>query len=350
MDKKTNLYEKIKETMEKDGHYKSGDAEGAGTNKDLGRTNSYWQTGNYNLADETYVGHTRFFMRFPSKEQLKNSPEKFILSGLVPKSPFITKKHNITTLGSCFAEEIVRYLSKHGFDANSNSDEKLGDINIYFYGAGLFNSFAVRQQFEWTFENKSVSNGTWYDLSGNNIIPSEELRKDTLRIFQETNVFIITFGMAEVWENRKTGEVAWRKISTKNSEYESNDFGFRISTCAENVENMERIYQLIRKYNPKASIIFTVSPVALRATWRDIGSVPANMVSKGTLRVAVDEVWRSHRGDENFFYFPSYEIIKELCPVIGMESYQSDNRHPPTDSVLTVMELFKKFFISDAQS
>jgi len=326
-------------------YYYTGDVSGPGINKDLGRTKSKWQTGNYNMGDDTYPGHQKYFQRFPSKEQLKSNPEKFVLQGLIPKSPFITKKHNITALGSCFAEEVTRYLAKHSFNINSNVNEEIGEINLYFYGAGLFNSFAVRQQFEWTYENKSVSSGMWYDLNGTNIVPSNELREDSKRIFMETDIFIITFGLAEIWKNLKTNEVAWRKVSSKNSEYSSKDWGYKISSCAENVENMEVIYSLIRKYNPKATIIYTVSPVSLRATWRSIGSVPANMVSKSLLRVSVDEVCRNHSNDTNFFYWPAYELVKEWAPVAGLESYQNDNRHPPRDTVLSIMELFTKYFV-----
>ena len=125
------------------------------------------------------------------------------------------------------------------------------------------------------------------------------------------------------------------------------DFEYKISTCAENIENIEKIYSLIRKHRPDASIIMTLSPVGIRATWREVGSVVANTVSKATLRVALDEVHRKHSVvDKKFFYLPSYEIVREFGSVSEtFKSFQDNFRHPPTDTVLLIMEFFRKYFI-----
>ena len=342
----SDTFSRVEQIKKDDAHYASGEGTGPNTNKDLGKTKTHWTTGNSNLGDQTYPGFSRFFMRLAEKEQLQQSPSHYIFTGFVPEQPFIKKSHNITALGSCFAQEITKYLSTRAFNINNQTDEKQGNIDLYFYGFGLMNSFAIREQFEFAYENKEVSADMW-DFEGTNIKPSEELRQNLKKTFDETDVFIITYGMSEVWWNKKTNSAAWRKVNEKNTQFESDDFEYKISTCAENIENIEKIYSLIRKHRPDASIIMTLSPVGIRATWREVGSVVANTVSKATLRVALDEVHRKHSVvDKKFFYLPSYEIVREFGSVSETyKSFQDNFRHPPTDTVLLIMEFFRKYFV-----
>ena len=116
----------------------------------------------------------------------------------------------------------------------------------------------------------------------------------------------------------------------------------------------------MRRHNPRAHIVFTLSPVPLNATFRGVSCVSANSVSKAILRVAVDELLREEghgiisaspappatppragsetsgamggaeggteggtEGGEQgrLFYWPAYEMIKEAfvepCAVGG---------------------------------
>ena len=112
-DEEENIFERVERIKQENSHYKSGEGTGANTNKDLGRTTIHWVTGNSDIGDQTYPGFSRFFMRLSEIKQLKDNPEKYILTGFVPEKPFIEKTNNITALGSCFAEEIVKYLSSN---------------------------------------------------------------------------------------------------------------------------------------------------------------------------------------------------------------------------------------------
>jgi hypothetical protein len=117
---------------------------------------------------------------------------------------------------------------------------------------------------------------------------------------------------------------------------------FRVSTVAENIENLEALYSLLRARKPGVPIIFTVSPVPLVATFRPVSCMAANSVSKAIVRVAVDELVRGHADDPLLFYWPSYEIVMD---VYGPAAFKEDRRHILTPVVARIMGAFEKAFV-----
>lgn len=118
-------------------------------------------------------------------------------------------------------------------------------------------------------------------------------------------MFIITFGLSEIWYDETTGEVFWRAVPTEN--FDATRHKFRVATQAENLRTMQAIYSLIRKHRPDAPIVFTLSPVPLTATFRPISAVVASAASKASLRGALDEFFADSMA-HGAFYFPSYEL------------------------------------------
>ena len=150
-------------------------------------------------------------------------------------------------------------------------------------------------------------------------------------------------GLSEVWYNRDTGNVYWRGIP--RLEFDPKRHGFRVTTVEENRENLERIYSIIRAKRPGATIILTLSPVPLVATFRPVSCITANVVSKAVLRVAVDELMRENGTDPELHYWPSYEIVKEYC----REPYDDDNRHVKPEIVSRIMDAFAKFYLVETE-
>ncbi|WP_155931859.1 hypothetical protein [Methylopila sp. 73B] len=75
---------------------------------------------------------------------------KFVLNGLLPAAPFITANDKIVAFGSFFADNISNYLNNIWLKVLTKIDKiayvsKLGD--------GIVNTFALRHQFEWTWNN-----------------------------------------------------------------------------------------------------------------------------------------------------------------------------------------------------
>ncbi|MGB3147543.1 MAG: GSCFA domain-containing protein, partial [Paracoccaceae bacterium] len=162
-----------------------------------------------------------------------------------------------------------------------------------------------------------------------------EVQAETRRIFDETDVFILTFGLSEVWYDEPTGNVFWRTIP--KDAYDPARHKFRVSTVEENRDNLRAIYRLIRKHRPDAKIIFTLSPIPLIATFRDVACLTANSVSKSVLRVAIDEVVREFRDEGVLHYWPSFELVTD---VFGLP-YKDDRRHPHGAVLDYIMTLFE---------
>ncbi len=76
------------------------------------------------------------------------------------------------------------------------------------------------------------------------------------------------------------------------------------------------------------------------AAVRPISRITAGLVSKATLRVAVEQLMRDCGDDANLYYFPSYEIVKEFF----VDAYKEDNRHPKDEIVIAIMQAFERHY------
>lgn len=283
--------------------------------------------------------HTNFN---PKLDQIMavEGPEKFVLQGWLPDTPLIEKSTQITAFGSCFAANISNWLSERNFRV-LNKAEDSARAYVVTMGEGMVNSFVIRQQFEWAWENKVFDQPLWHGYKAEEYGYDEEVRLETKRIFDETEVFILTFGLSEVWYDEPTGNVFWRTIP--KDAYDPERHKFRLTSVEENRDNIRAVYDLIRKYKPDAKIIITLSPVPLIATFRDVSCITANSVSKATLRVAVDEVCREVRDEGHLFYWPSYELVTDVF----RSPYRGDRRHVRPVVLNYIMRLFETAWCAD---
>ena len=287
---------------------------------------------------EWYRGEHVNYM--PTRTNLfeREAIDKYVLQGWCPPKPFIAKADRITAFGSCFAANVSAYLAERGYNIFSQ-DSASAAAYVIRCGEGMVNTFAVAQQFQWAYGEKEFDESLWYDKSGAEASYDQQIRERTRQIFDGTDIFIITLGLSEVWYNKATAEVFWRAIP--RSKFDAARHGFKVSTVAENRENLETIYRIIRANRPNASVIFTLSPVPLTATFRPVSCITANTVSKSVLRVALDEFLRAHADEPGLFYFPSFEITKEYF----RDPYRGDNRHVRTDVIKQIMRSFAKHYL-----
>jgi len=240
----------------------------------------------------------------------------YVLSGWLPRKPFIDKKVAITSFGSCFANNISHFLKKREYNV-LDTDLRLetGVIRCY---EGMVNTFIILHQLECAFKNKST-------------------HIEFADLICKTDVFIITLGLTEVWYNLQTNEYMWKAMPKK--EYDPAIHSFKISTFQENYDNLCKIHSLIRTTRPEAHLIFTLSPIPLKATFRPISCITANTVSKATLRTALDQILNDIN-DDKLYYFPSYEIVKEFF----INPYRADNTHVERILLKEIMLIFKKYY------
>jgi hypothetical protein len=161
----------------------------------------------------------------------------------------------------------------------------------------------------------------------------------TRALFDDTDVFILTLGLSEIWYDTSTGEAFWRAVPV--GYFDASRHTFRVSTVAENAANLRAIYEMIREFRPSARIVVTLSPIPLVATFRPVSSITANSVSKAILRAAIDEVVREADDPEHLLYWPSYEIVQDA---FGTGKWLPDGRHVAQPVLDYIMALFETYY------
>jgi hypothetical protein len=220
----------------------------------------------------------------------------------------------------------------------------------------------MRQIFEYTFEQWEPAlrwwiapkSGTVQDPYRRTIIYDtiEEAEADfarhlihSKRALERAAVLILTLGLTEIWQDRIDGSV----ISLPSGPYvkEGGDmrrYAFRVSRYNENLQNLERIHEIMAKHNPGCRLLMTVSPVNLWATFRkDMDVISASCNSKSTLRAVTDEFTVRH---DNVFYFPAYEMATIYQPLNGQSCFAEgrENYHINKPTVKFIMRHFFNYY------
>jgi hypothetical protein len=262
-----------------------------------------------------------------------------VLLGWKPKKPIIGPETRVLALGSCFARYFIIWLGDHGFNTSFSRSpyEALIRFDSTFETAAV-----VAQQFRWAVGKVQPNQTFWVGKDRQRVIPSEQARLPALEVLQQAEVLIITLGLSEVWYDGETGEPMWRAAPVDL--YDPSRHFFKVMSVAETRAALEEIDAIRREYLPDLKIVYTLSPVRLRATFRPVSALTANSASKAILRAGLDEFLRAHWDEVNktYFYFPSYEIVNEL---LG-EPFCPDLRHLYDHVPKTVMALFAAHYTS----
>jgi len=271
----------------------------------------------------------------------------------------ITDKTRIASMGSCFAREIKDRLVEKGFCYIREETENPASRHASAAWERTYNTFSMRQIFEYTFGNWKPVLRWWTTLvSGviqdpyrriilyNDIDEAEDdfrrHRQASRAALEKAEVLILTFGLTEIWEDRMDGSVICLPSGPYvNENGDMSRYCFRVSRYQENLDNMERIYGLMAANNPNCKIIVTVSPVHLWATFRkDIDVISASWNSKATLRAAIDEFVSRH---SNVFYFPAFEMAVTYRAILKKPIF-TEGREPFHVNAETVRFIMDNFF------
>jgi hypothetical protein len=275
----------------------------------------------------------------------------------------ITRATPIASIGSCFAREIKRQLLLRGFGYITEETDQPAAVHASAAWERVYNTFCMRQIFEYTFEERWVPALRWWvcprsgrvqDPFRRSIVYASRAdaeaqfarhREHSRRALQKAHILIITLGLTEIWPDREDGSV----ISLPAGPYvaEGGDmrrYSFRVSRTPENLDNLERIHALMARFNPGCRLLITVSPVNLWATFRnDIDVVSASCNSKSTLRAAADEFAARH---DNVTYFPAYEMATVYQPLLGRSYFAEgrENFHVDRSTVKFIMNHFFNWY------
>ena len=276
---------------------------------------------------------------YPLEEELYADLPRLIreslLTGHRPPEGTLAADATIITMGSCFAVALRKYLARSGVPALS--------IHV---PEGLANTFALLDFLSWSINGVETRRGFRYERSEDGAIrewtPVEEQERYREAI-RQAGGFVISLGIAEVWEDRESGRVFWRGVPEEI--FDAGRHVFRLTTVDENERNLVEIVDVIRSICPTQPIVFTLSPVPLKATFRDIYCVSADCVSKSTLRVAIDRA--VSRALDNVYYWPGFEVVRWIGPALKRPMYgQPDLRHVKSAVVAPILDTFIDAFWS----
>lgn len=275
----------------------------------------------------------------PQIENLRSGGDvaRHVLAGWLPRegTERIGPRTRISAFGSCFAQHISEWLARRDYSVLTHKEGKHQNVYVVRFGEGIVNTFAIRQQFEWAFENKRFEGELWHGYDATAFGYDETIRAETRAIFDQTDLFIITLGLSEVWYDEVSGGVFWRAVPREK--FDPSRHKFRVATVQQNKENIRAIYDLIAKHRPSAKMIFTLSPIPLVATFRPVSCITANFASKAILRASLDEVLREVHDEARAFYWPAFEIVLDVFD----NRWTADRRHVRSEILDFVMTLFE---------
>ncbi len=308
--------------------------------------------------------------RFDPWQVWPGSYDNTFIPGQYPFNPdqglCLDKKTPIASMGSCFAREIRKVLIRQGYNYIQEETRHPAAVHASAAWERTYNTFSMRQIFEYTFERFDPA-VRWWSCPETGRIQDPYRRiilYDSLQEAQadfsnhvccsraaitRARVLILTLGLTEIWQSVQDQSVICLPSGPYFSEGGNrDDYVFRVSRCSENLENLEQIYRILKRHNPECSVVVTISPVHLWATFRtDMDVISANCNSKSTLRAAADEFAAAH---PDVFYFPSYEIATSFNMMMNQScfEYGKENFHINQATIEMIMEHFFKFYSTGA--
>lgn len=277
------------------------------------------------------------YHQFPDKALLRERGIETILEGWTPPSPLIGRDTRVLAVGSCFARHFTLWLAENGFNRAFRGSPYNALLR---FGADFESPAVIAQQFRWAFDELSPESLLWIDKNRHVVAATIEAKRDTRAALEEAEVLVLTLGLSEVWYDAASGEPLWRALT--EDLFDPERHVFRVETVARTIEWLEAIERIRRVHLPRLRIVFTVSPIPLKTTFRPVSAVTANAVSKAILRAAVDEFLRGHADlvNDKLFYFPAYEIVTQYF----VDPFGADNRHLAPIVPGTVIATFVKHF------
>ena len=274
----------------------------------------------------------------------------------------ISKSTPIASMGSCFAREIKRRLIQRDYNYITTETNHPASLHASAAWERTYNTFSMRQIFEYTFASFNPEVRWWRTPHSGKIqdpyrriilydsvkAAEEDFAHHLIcsrRALQQARVLILMLGLTEIWEDRHDGAVICLPSGPYVKEGGSMErYRFRVSRYAENLNNLERIHELMQQHNLDCQLLVTVSPVHLWATFRqDLDVISASCNSKSTLRAAVDVFVSAH---DNAHYFPAYEMATIYQPLNGQSCFAEgrENYHINKSTVKFIMRHFFNYY------
>ena len=256
---------------------------------------------------------------------------------LQPASKQFGYEDKLLLLGSCFSENIGNKLSYYKFQSVTNP-----------YGI-LFHPLAIERVLHNVHNNTGIGeeaifelDGIWKSFIAHSQLNSSsrgalvdkltEAKEQLAKSIAKASHIFITLGTAWVYQHKETS------IAVANChKVPQKAFVKGLLPVEEIAGSLKRQCAIIKKINPKAQIVFTVSPVR---HLKD-GFVE-NTRSKAQLISAVHTVVDANQAQ----YFPAYELMMD--ELRDYRFYNDDMIHPNQTAINYVWERFESVWIADS--
>lgn len=218
-----------------------------------------------------------------------------IAVNLNEQDKFLDRKTKFFTMGSCFARNLSNSLNGSGYVSRHM------EISEY-----INTTFANKVFVDWLSEAR-VSDAIRDRIM--ELLPEGWSKENTLQVIRDSDVFILTLGVAAAFFDRTTGEFVLPRPSALNSRALAEKYLFRTASVKENVDNVLYLINFIRSIAPDIKVVVTVSPVPLLASFEYESAVQADCLSKSTMRLVAHEVV-NNSSLSNILYWPSFEVFR----------------------------------------
>jgi hypothetical protein len=254
-------------------------------------------------------------------------------------SPFqIHHENQIMTIGSCFSDEIGKYLADHKFNVLNNPfGTAYNPVSISLLLQASTKKIEIphlaclQDEVHFDHHYHSSFHASTAAALTNNILQSHQQAYKTLS--GNDPIIIITLGTAWAYEHithkcivnncHKQPAAQFRKVLLNES------------TCT---EALSKGIDAMLELNPNIKIVLTLSPVR---HLKD--GIEENQISKSILRLSIHHLAQQYR---QIHYFPSYELV--LDDLRDYRYYKSDLIHPSSDAVQYIAEKFCKSYFSES--
>ena len=276
----------------------------------------------------------------------------------------IADVQKICSAGSCFAANIISYIEHSGLSytrvETSNDSNNISSLEDK-YG---YNSFSAKYGHIYTVRHLKQllqrALGVFFPLqpfwesSDNTFIDPfrpglkyrsksleefEEITKNhlnnTLKVFQQSDLFIFTLGLTELWCHKKDGAAYPSCPGTIAGEFNDEIYEFYNLSVEDIIEDLSTIKALLMQINPNLKIALSVSPVPLFATATNKHISIANNISKSTLILAVNNFIKNN---SEIIYIPAFEAV--LFCGEKSQNFEKDGRTVKREVISEIMESF----------
>ena len=326
------------------------------------------------LSDRRAKRNKKFIEVYPHSVDEFSLSDEFIEAAFSHKAvELLGTDTKIFTIGSCFARNIARFLVSEGY-RNVMPFTQAEDLNSPLSNAKMLQVAIADEEQKLAYLDNWTRrfNPELSDKDVKKIVTAESGRLENLvSSLRKSEILVITIGNTLDFFIPDRDDIApdipvapkfLAVMNNENVEFRSSVSSqlkkagatFRLASYAEAKASIATLYQAVRKINPTAPCIITLSPVPMDSAIGikaelPYGAIELDAISKSTLRTALFELFDTWSAENsNVIYFPSFEIVRWIggnlrdMPMFGNEDAAS--RHVSEDILKAVYRFFLRNF------